>query len=93
MIRKAPPLHPDSSKWYWLEWSEKELQGATIDVATWTLPPGITEDASAVTGRRVGIKVSGATLGQDYEAKLQIQTSGGETLHEYLIIRCRNTGH
>lgn len=93
MIRNAPPKHPDSAKWYWLEWSEQELDAATIAQAAWVVPAGLTQDADAVSGRRAGIKLSGGTLDEDYELKLTIDTSGGETLNEHMIIRCRKSGH
>ncbi|MEJ1358343.1 MAG: hypothetical protein RPU51_09245 [Candidatus Sedimenticola sp. (ex Thyasira tokunagai)] len=93
MILNAPAKHPDSTKWYWLQWSNTELQGTTIVGAVWTLPPGLVMEHSSISGVLAGVKVSGGTLDDDYEVKLKITTSGDETLHEYLRIRCRKSGH
>ena len=93
MIKNAPPKHPDSTKWYWLEWSSDELQESDIETSTWTVPEGITQETDSMSGYRVGIRISGATLDQDYELVNQIQTSNGETLHESILIRCRLSGH
>lgn len=93
MIRNAPPKHPDSSKWYWLDWPAKELQSASITTSTWLLPVGITNDAESLSGKRVGIRLGGGTDGQDYNVINEIVTSSGEVLHETLVIRCRTSGH
>lgn len=93
MIRNAPPKHPDSSKWYWLDWSADELQNATITGSTWTLPAGITKDAEIQSGYRVGIRLSGGALGEAYELLNQITTDSNETLHETLRITISNSGH
>ncbi len=93
MIRNAPPKHPDSAKWYWFDWDNGELDGATIDTSAWSLPAGITMDAESASGRRVGIKLSGGTLDDEYILQNRIITSGGETLHMRVIIRIRLSGH
>ncbi len=93
MIRNAPPKHPGSSKWYWFEWSDRELQGATLNNVTWTLPAGINLDDASVSGQRMGIKVSGGTLDADYELEAEVVTSAGETLHIQVRISIRNSGH
>lgn len=93
MIKDAPPKHPDSSKWYWLQWDATELDGATISASTWTVPAGITQDAVSASGLLVGIRISGGTLGQDYDLINNITTSSGEDLREGLRIRIRESGH
>ena len=93
MIRSAAAKHPDSDKWYWFEWSEKELQGANLSAVTWTLPSGITKTDEAFTGRAMGIKLDGGTLGADYDLAVQVQTTTPETLNEEVRIRVRKTGH
>ena len=93
MIRNAPPKHPDSSKWYWLQWDATELDSATISTSSWTLPAGLTQDAVAVSGALVGIRISGGTLGQDYDVVNNITTSSSEDLRETLRIRIRESGH
>ncbi len=93
MIRHAPPKHPQSSKWYWLEWPAEELQKATITDSSWTVPEGLVLDAQEHFGFRVGLRVSGGVEGQNYEVTNQIITDNSETLHESMIIRCRASGH
>ena len=93
MIRFAPPKHPDSTKWYWLEWSKEELQQASITGSSWSLPGGISLSQESLSGYRVGIRLSGGTLDQDYDIVNRITTSAGETLHETLRIRVRSSGH
>lgn len=93
MIRDAPPKHPASSKWYSFRWSETELNGATVDASTWTLPAGITAQAELRSGYLVGVRLVGGTLDDDYDITNQITTSTGEILHETIRIRIRNSGH
>lgn len=93
MIRDAPPKHPDSSKWYWLQWDDTELDNASITGLTVTLPDGIDADEQSITGRMTGVRLSGGTQGQYYKVRVQITTSGGETLHETLLLRVDEVGH
>lgn len=93
MIRNAPPKHPGSSKWYWFAWSDEELQGATLNSVTWTLPAGITKDDEAISGQNMGIKLGGGTLDTDYELEAEVVTSAGEVLHVQVRISIRNSGH
>ena len=93
MIRNAPAKHPDSHKWYYLQWSKTELQDAAITAIAWTLPAGIISEAESFAQQTAGIKLSGGTLDTDYKLLLQITTSGGEVLHEEIMIRIRETGH
>lgn len=93
MIKDAAPKHPDSSKWYWLEWDSTELNGAAISTSAWNLPAGITQDAVAVSGLMVGIRLSGGTLNQDYDVQNNITTSNGENLRERIRIYIREEGH
>jgi len=93
MIRNAPPKHPDSSKWYWLEWPAAELDGATITNSSWQLPTGLVKNDSMLSGRLVGIRLSGGSLDDDLVVWNNITTSSGEDLREALLIRIRETGH
>lgn len=92
-LASIPPKHPDSEKWYWLEWSEDELQGETISSQAWTVPAGLVEMTTAISGRRCGIKLAGGTLGEWVELEVEIVTTGGETLHERLTIEIDFKGH
>jgi len=93
MIRNAPPKHPDSAKWYFLEWSAEELQNAAITNSSWILPSGITLDGESISGYRAGVRLRGGTQGQTYEIVNQITTDAGETLHETLLIHVQDSGH
>lgn len=93
MIRNAPPKHPDSAKWYWLEWPADELQKATITASTWTAPEGLDIDTDSKNGYRVGVRLSGGVDGEDYIVTNQINTSNSEILHEQITIRIAETGH
>ena len=89
-------LHPDSSKWYWLQWSATELgDGVTISAVNWTLPAGISEDATSQSGLTVGIRLSNVTgsVGDVFDVTCQIVTTNSETLHEVLRITLSTDGH
>lgn len=95
MIKDAAPLHPESSKWYWMQWEQTELNGAAIATSSWTVPAGLTKVDEAVSGLLVGIKLSvnTAVLGDDIDIQNKIITSLPETLNESLRIRIRESGH
>jgi hypothetical protein len=102
----VPPLHPASSKWYWLEWRASEL-GASVTISTsrWgalangdfvaTLPAGLQADAVYASGLVTGVRLSvtSAVEGAQLEVVNQIVTSAGETLHETLPITIDAEGH
>lgn len=93
MIRNAPPKHPVSDKWYWLQWPADELQKATILTSSWQAPAGITVESEMMSDYRVGVRLSGGDDRSDYQLVNQITTDNGETLHEILLIRVRDSGH
>ncbi|MCU7934129.1 MAG: hypothetical protein KZQ99_04520 [Candidatus Thiodiazotropha sp. (ex Dulcina madagascariensis)] len=92
-LEDIAPKHPTSSKWYWLAWSDVELNGATITGATWTPPAGITVDESQFTDLLTGVRLSGGTLGQYYEVGVAVQTSDSQLLHETLTVEISERGH
>jgi len=92
MIRDAPPKHPASEKWYWLQWPSDELQ-ATIASSSWQVPVGLVMEAETHTDYLVGIRISGGELKKNYTLVNEITTTNNETLHETLIVRVRDTGH
>ncbi|MBN4063471.1 hypothetical protein JYT79_01685 [Cardiobacterium sp. AH-315-I02] len=93
MIRKAPPKHPDSSKWYFLQWSSKELQNASITSSVWVLPADIVAEQESVVDLLVGVRLSGGVLESDYDVVNKITTSVGENIQVTMRLRIRATGH
>ena len=94
--RGVPDLYPESSKWYWLEWSQTELgDGVAISSVTWTVPVELTSDAEDQTGLTVGIRLSVDTgvSGSYYDVVCKITTNNDETLHETLRITVSDEGH
>jgi len=81
-----PPKHPDSTKWYWIEWSATELDSATILTSTWDPVTGITIADSTFVGYYCGVKLSGGTEGEMYQMVNEITTDKGETLHEIMRV-------
>jgi hypothetical protein len=94
--RNVPPLHPDSSKWYWVRWSQTELgDGVTIASTEWTLPDGLQSDQTGLSGLSVGIRlsVSTGTAGNYYDVGVAVTTSKPEVLNETLRILVSTDGH
>jgi hypothetical protein len=93
MIRKLPPKHPASSKWYWFTWSSDELQGEAIASSTWQVPAPLTKDSEMLSGNKVGIKLGGGVEGDDYEIVNQISTASDGPLHQRIRISVNDSGH
>lgn len=96
IVRNCPPIHPDSSKWYWLIWNAAELGAdVTIDTASWDVATGLVQDAVGLSGLSVGIRlsVSGGVEDQYYDVTCEITTSANETLHETLRILISSDAH
>lgn len=64
-----------------IDWSDTLATGDEIDTSTWSVPAGITEDATANTTTTTTITVSGGTDGESYLLTNLIVTTGGKT-HE-----------
>lgn len=96
ITRIVPDLHPDSSKWYRLAWSQSELgDSVTISTVEWTIPAGLQADETEQAGLTVGVRLSddGATVGSYYDVTCKITTSDNEVLHEVIRIRVSTEGH
>ena len=96
IVRNCPPIHPDSSKWYWLVWSQGELGAdVTISGASWDVATGLAQDAVGLSDLSAGIRlsVSGGVEGQYYDVTCEIETSANETLHETLRILISSDAH
>lgn len=86
-VSDVPPKHPASAKWYWLRWSDDELQGATISTGAWSTADNVSIDDESFSGQMSGVKVSGGVQDQYVALEVEIQTTGGETLHERMVIK------
>jgi len=94
MITNAPPKHPDSSKWYWLEWSSEELQGASITSSDWTVTSGsVSVSNTSLQGYVVGVLLSGGTAGDTCRIENRIITSASEDIRTSLRITVSQDGH
>lgn len=96
ITRGVPDLHPDSDKYYRLQWSATELgDSVTIDSVDWTVPVGLLANFTGQEGLLVGVRLSAptATEGEKYDVTCQIGTSLGETLNEVIRIRVSTDGH
>lgn len=96
ITRAVPDLHPDSSKWYWLQWSQAELgEEVVITSAVWTVPAGLSEDETDRQGTSVGIRLSvaGAEIESVHDVTVKIMTNNSETLHETLRVTVSAEGH
>ena len=94
--RNVPPLHPDSSKWYWLRWNQTEIgDGITISSVDWTVPAGLSQDLVGLSGLSVGVRLSvdGGSAGTYYDVVATVTTSKPEVLNETLRILVSTDGH
>lgn len=72
------PKDPDAILSYRLDWTEW-LDGAdTIASAAWSIPPGLTEDASANTTTTATVQLSGGVHGQSYYCRCRVTLASGE---------------
>ena len=96
IVRGIPDLHPDSSKWYWLVWSDNELgTDTTVQTADWIIPAGLTADQYGASDLKVGVRlsVSTAVVGDILDVVCKITTSTNETLHESFRLVISTEGH
>jgi hypothetical protein len=92
-LQDIPPLNPGSDKWYWFEWSETELNGATITNAIWTPAGGLVVNETAIIGRLTGARLS-VLNGAEFEViHLQIENSNNENLNGDITIEISTKGH
>lgn len=73
-FRKDPDANVDFS----LDWT-LWLDGDTIVASNWSVDPGLTVGVSSFIATHTTIWLSGGTVGEDYEARNRITTSGGRT--------------
>jgi hypothetical protein len=69
---------PEAKINYTVDWEPWLPTGATIASVVWTVPSGITEEASSETTTTATIQLSGGTAGAAYNIECKITTSTGE---------------
>lgn len=79
---------PSAALTYTIDW-EKWLGADTVSTSTWTVPSGITKDSDSATTTVATVKLSGGTLGADYDVVNRIVTAGGLQDERTLRIQVR----
>ena len=77
---------PDDSIWYQIEWDEEIASTETLSSASWTVPTGLTEVSSSVSGTKALIRLSSGTAGTEYTLVCQITKDTGETVSKAISI-------
>jgi hypothetical protein len=93
-LKPVEPKHPNSVKFYTMDWTDYLNSGATISSQSWSITPsGLTNvsDAIVTGGLKATIKVSGGVDGTDYQVTNTIVTSDGETEPRTGVIKVRRT--
>ena len=62
-----------------LNWSD-DLNGSTVSSVTWTVPTGLTNEATSNTTTTATIRLSGGTPGQSYTVTCLATTAAAEDL-------------
>lgn len=76
---------------YGFDWGTDGWLGAdTIATSTWTVPSGLTSEASSNTTTTATVWLSGGTAGQVYEVTNRIVTAAGRTDERSFTIRVEN---
>ena len=76
---------------YGFDWSTDGWLGAdTIATSTWTVPAGLTSEATSNTTTTATIWLSGGTVGQVYEVANKNVTAAGRTDERSMTIRVEN---
>lgn len=76
-----PAKDPDEVLDYVIEWKGR-LAGDTIASSTWTVPEGLTQGLTSVSGTKATIWLSGGTIDQTYDVQNRITTVGGRTMDQ-----------
>lgn len=80
---------PDGSEIYGLDWSDF-LGADTIASSDWTVPTGLTENAATNDTTSTQIRVSGGTVGTQYQLVNRITTDAGATYDRTVLLICMN---
>lgn len=82
---QVSPKDPAEVELFVFDWTDA-LAGDTIATSDWTVPAGITEDATADDDTTTRITLSGGTDGLAYEVSCSITTAGGRQLKRSMIV-------
>ena len=87
-MKRWPFKDPDEVLDFEVDWTAR-LDGDTISVVTWTVPVGLTKTAQNLADPIAIVWLSGGTAGQTYEIGCRVQTTGGRTYDETIILPVR----
>lgn len=83
---------PQAKLPYTLDWAQwlSQLAGAvTITSSTWTVQVGITKDSDTNTSLTTTVRLSGGTIGVDYEVTNHVVLSDGSEDERTILIQVR----
>jgi hypothetical protein len=84
-----PAKDPDEVLDYAIDWKAR-LAGDAIASSAWTVPTGLTENSSSVSGTKTVLWLSGGTLDQSYSILNRITTTGGRTMDQSVTLSVRS---
>ena len=80
---------PNDTEEYAFDFRKYLATGETISSAVWTVPAGLTKVSETVAGSEARVKVSGGTLGEDYEITCLMTTSQGRIIDRTGVVEVR----
>lgn len=83
---------PDETEHYYMDWSAKLVNGATISGSTWAVQSGLTAtNATTVLAGALKTRVTlaGGLAGANYACTNRVTTTDGQTLERTGIVRVR----
>jgi len=78
MSIEAPNKDPDATLDYSLDWTPWLAYGETIASHTVTAAAGITKVSDSETDGKINFRLSGGTVGVEYEITVEVTTSSGQ---------------
>lgn len=73
---------------YTVEWVHV-LGSATISSVTWTVPAGLVQGASSISGTTTTVFIGGGVAGTFYDIEAEIVTSAADTFTQGFVILCK----
>jgi hypothetical protein len=81
-----PTKDPDEILDYQLDWS-KRLLGDTITACDWSVPIGLTRNASYFDGQITTVWLGDGALGETYTVTNTIETAAGRTMQQSVKLK------